>query len=234
MKQQIFFLAIICTLGGCDKTPDTAGYYRAVTFVNVHAASFLKSELLKYDYGLRQQYIRSTGDTAVYRALFRADDNRLLVLFGKPGWQAFAAQFRIPLDTNAGWTRLVLHLDSTNFRFDLEIHTYPDSVINADTIKVSLYTSGDYSVPVNLMEDPIAYLSRLDEERRKYGVGTYNKLRTGGIMELNFSPTDYLLYFPTDFRIGEQQFQDSWNKKLKSGKKLHDNWYYYKRDKPLD
>lgn len=234
MKQQIFFLAIICTLGGCDRTQDTAGYDRAVTFVNAHAASFMKSELLKYDYGLRLQYIRSTGDTSVYRALFRAEDNKLLVSFDKSGWQVFEHQFRIPLGTNAGWSRLVLHRDSTHFHFDLEMHTYPDSVISADTIKVSLYTAGDYSVPVNLMDDPIAYFSRLDQERGKYGVGTYNRLRIGGIMELNFSPTDYLLYFPTDFKIGEQQFRDTWNKEMKRGKKLDDNWYYYRRDKPLD
>lgn len=234
MRQLIIILIISCGLGSCDKTPDNFGYEQSMKFFKEHTDSFLRSELLKYDYNPRSQYSLSTNDTLVYRALLRREDNEFVGIFWGKGFVVFARQFKIPIDTDTAWDRLDLKNDSTQYTLELELYTHPNKVINSDTIKADIRTIGNYSIPRSLMSDPFQYFSRLDKERKNYGIMDFRKLRIGGIIEVNFSPTDYLLYFPSDTKIEEKRFQDFWDKKLGEGKKLNDNWYYYKRERPLD
>lgn len=234
MRQGIILLIISCGLSSCDKTPDNFGYEQAMTFFNLHADNFLKSELLKYDYNLRTQYSLSVDDALVYRAILRPENNEFVGVFGKNGSEVFARQFKIPIDTNSAWSRLYLKTDSKHYILELELYSHTNKVVNSDTIKVDIKTTGNYSIPVNLMDDPFKYFSIIDNERKNYGIVDFRKLRIGGIIEVNFSITDYLLYFPSDGKIEGKQFQDYWNKKIKEGKKLDNNWYYYKRERPLD
>jgi len=234
MRQLIIIFLISCGLSSCDKTPDNFGYEQSMTFFKLHADNFLKSELLKYDYNPRTQYSLSINDTLVYRAILRQEDNEFVGVFGDNGAVVFARQFKIPIDTNSTWDRLYLKTDSTHYTLELELYSHPNIVINSDTVKADIKTTGNYSIPVNLMDDPFKYFSTLDNERKNYGIMDFRKLRIGRIIEVNFSVTDYLLYFPTDGKIEEKQFQEHWDKKIKEGKKLDDNWYYYKRERPLD
>ena len=121
-----------------------------------------------------------------------------------------------------------------NYILELELYIHSNKVINSDTIKSDIKTIGDFKIPKNLMSDPIQYFSQLDKERENYGIVDFSRLRIGEIIEINFSATDYLLYFPPGSKIEEKQFRDYWNKKMKEGKKLDDNWYYYTRERPLD
>jgi hypothetical protein len=203
-------------------------------FFKEHTDSFLKSELLKYDYNPRSQFSLSTNDTLVYRALLRQEYHEFVGIFGDKGFGVFAREFKIPIDTNTEWERLDLKADSTQYTLELELYSHSNKVINSDTIKADIKTNGSYSIPRNLMNDPFRYFSGLDKERKNYGIMDFRKLRIGGIIEVNFSPTDYLLYLPSDTKIEEKRFQDFWEKKLREGKKLNENWYYYKRERPLD
>ena len=234
MRQLIIILIISCGLSSCDKTPDNFGYEQSMTFFKEHTDKFLKSELLKYAYNPRTQYSVTTNDTLIYRAFLRREDNELVGVFRQRGFEVFARQFKIPIETNTTWDGLTLKSDSSNYILELGLYTHPDKVINSDTIKADIKTIGNYSIPKNLMIDPIQYFSKLDKEREVYGIVDFSKLRIGKIVEINFSATDYLLYFPPDSEIEERQFQDYWDKKMKEGKKLDDNWYYYKRERPLD
>ena len=140
----------------------------------------------------------------------------------------------MPIDTNSTWDRLSLKTDSMYYILELELYVHPNKVVNSDTIKANIKTIGNYTISKNLMGDPIKYFAQLDKERGNYGIVDFRRLRIGEIIEINFSATDYLLYFPTDSKIEKKQFQDFWDEKMKEGKKLDDNWYYYKRERPLD
>ena len=234
MRQLIIILIISCGLSSCDRTPDNFGKVQSITFFKEYKDKFLKSELLKYDYNPRTQYSLSINDTLVYRALLRKEDNQLVGVFGDNGFGVFARQFKIPIDTNSTWDRLYFEINSTQYKLELELFAHPSKIVNSDTVKADIKTTGNYSIPKALMNDPIQYFKNLDKEREKYGIMDYRKLRIGGIIEVNFSPTDYLLYFPADSKIEEKQLQDFWDNKIKEGEKLDDNWYYYKRERPLD
>jgi len=234
MRQLTIILLISCGLSSCDKTPDNFGRLQSMTFFKTHTDNFLKSELLKYDYNPRTQYSLSVNDTLVYRAILQQEDNELVGVFYDSSFALFAGQFKIPIDTNSTWDRLYLQTNSTHYKLELELFTHPSKIINSDTVNGDIKTTGNYSIPKSLMSDPIQYFNDLDKERVKYGIMDFRKLRIGGIIEVNFSPTDYLLYFPTNSKIEEKRFQDFWDKKIKEGEKLDDNWYYYKRERPMD
>jgi hypothetical protein len=219
MRQLIIILIISCGLSSCDRTPDNLGYEQSMTFFKEHTENFLKSELLRYDYNPRTQYSLTTSDTLIYRAFLRREDNELVGVFRDKGFEIFAEQFKIPIDTNSTWDRLSLTTDSMNYILELELYIHPIKVINSDTIKADIKTIGDFTIPKNLMSDPIQYFSQLDKERENYGIVDFSRLRIGEIIEINFSATDYLLYFPPDSKIEEKQFRDYWNKKMKEGKK---------------
>lgn len=63
---------------------------------------------------------------------------------------------------------------------------------------------------------------------------TYGELRIGRIIEVYLTSQDYLLYFPTNYKIDEPQFEEYWRNKQKQGKQLDENWFYYKADESLD
>src|SRR5688572_4102474 len=108
MRQLIIIFIISCGPSSCDKTPDNFGYEQSMTFFKLHADSFLKSELLKYDYNPRTQYSLSVNDTLVYRAILRQGGNEFVGVFGDKGSTVFARQFKIPIDTSSSWDRLYL------------------------------------------------------------------------------------------------------------------------------
>src|SRR5690606_20135512 len=80
--------------------------------------------------------------------------------------------------------------------------------------------------------NPLEHFKQLQKLVNKYGIVTYGELRIGGIIEVYLTAQDYLLYFPSNYKIDEPQFEEHWRNKQKQGKQLDENWFYYKSDEP--
>lgn len=235
MKRLTIILLLSVGQSGCQKTPDNFGYNNSLKFVETFADRFLESELFKYDYDVRTQYALSVSDTLKYRAFVKQESSELTAMFyDDNGFELFRIQFHIQLEMGSKWEELRLTREGRGFNLEVERYESLKAIVNMDTASGTVKTVGKYMIPEGLMSDPIAYFQTIDKERERYGIVNLRKLRIGGIVELYFSATDYLLYFPNKMVIEEKQFQDYWNKKIKEGKQLNRNWYYYKSERPLD
>ena len=136
----------------------------------------------------------------------------MIINFG--GFDIFQQEFEIELDTIIEFGIAELVKKPTDFELTVN-----------DTTSIKILSIG---------KDPIQYFGKLRQMIYEYGIVTYDQTRLGGIIRVHLTAYDYLIYFPTDYKIEEQKFNDHWRDKQKNGKKLDKNWYYYKSEKPLD
>ncbi len=193
---------------------DQDGWKLATEFHANCATEFIQNdELQKYSYNPRSQfYYLSDDESRTFRCLNRDSVELLIINFGS--FDVFQREFKIKLDTIIDFERAKLVKELTDFRL----------VMN-DTVSVKIKSIG---------KDPVLYFSQLRKTIREYGIITYGQIRLGGIIKVYLTAYDYLIYFPTGYKIEEQHFEEYWQNKKKSGKKLDNNWYYYKSKKPLN
>ena len=211
---RFLLITIFClALYSCN-SPKQDGWQLATKFHENHATQFIENqELLKYSYNPRSQFYYTTDDESrTFRCLNRDTIALIIINFG--GFDIFQSEFELELETLVSFGRAELIKDSTSFKL----------IVN-DSIPIKIISFG---------KDPIQYFVQLRQLIDEYRIVTYGKLRIGGIVEVYLTAFDYLLYFPTDYKIEEQQFEEYWRMKQKNGKKLDENWYYYKSEKPLD
>ncbi|MBR11379.1 MAG: hypothetical protein CMP48_27345 [Rickettsiales bacterium] len=199
-------------LNSCGTT-QRDGWQLASEFHSNYANEFIQNtELLKYSYGPRMQfYYNPIHDKQTFRCWYH---NSKLSVFNFGGFNIFQEEFQLKLDTLFAFKNIEFYHNQSELRL----------MVN-DSIQVKI---------ISFSSDPINYFEQLREQINEYGIVTYGKLRIGGIVEVYLTAYDYLLYFPTNLKIDEPQFEEHWRNKQKQGKQLDSNWFYYRSNKPLD
>lgn len=210
--------AVILLLAICSCTREAPdGWGLANEFYERHASEFIENqELLKYSYNPRSQFFyninRINGIDSSFRCIIR-DSTKLLVI-DFDGFDIFRNEFGIELDSSFAFKRGEFANEGNSF-----ILTVNDSVrINVLAFKTN----------------PIKYFTELKRNVEDFGIVTFGKLRIGGIIEVYLTGTDYLLYFPSDLNIDQENFDEYWKNKKSKGRMIDSNWYYYEAERPLD
>jgi len=204
------------------------GFVLAMKFYNNYATDFLNSDLIKFNYHPRTQYDFLT-DSNSYRVLVK-DENNISII----GFIEFAKSFNLPLDTIVDYYWASLKCVNSLYILELGNNKFTDYQYLQEKIKKSIKTETKYEFTENVIDDnPLKFFNNLEKLRIKYGIINIKNIKAVGVVEIYFSSTDYLIYFPSDLII-DIKYQEYWDKKKKEGKKLDDNWYYYESDKPLD
>lgn len=206
----IFFVV----LNSCGTT-QRDGWQLASEFHANYAIEFIQnSDLLKYSYNPRSQfYFNPAIDSQTFRCwYFDSTELRILIY---DNFSLFNSEFGLELDSSFSFNRATLIKKQDQLFL----------TINDETTKVAVRS---------VSKNPIDYFKSLKEDINKYGIVTYSELRIGGIIRVYLTAYDYLLYFPTNFQIDEPQFRERWSNKRKQGRKLDENWFYYRANKPLD
>ncbi len=204
---------LLLTMFSCNLKRED-GWQLATEFYEQYSHEFIKNgELLKYSYDPRTQfYYLTKNESKSFRCIARDSVELLIINLG--GVHLFQHEFGIELDTAIEFSRAFLRNEKESLLLTLN-----------DSIQINLFAS---------KTNPVAYFNELKNLIEKYGIVTYGEIRLGGIIEVYLTAYDYLLYFPTDFKIEEEHFYQHWMNKRKNGRKLDENWYYYQSEKPLD
>jgi hypothetical protein len=186
----------------------------ASEFHSNYANEFIQNtELLKYSYNPRAHfYFNTFNEDPTFRALIH-DTTELRVIIFK-NQNRFLEEFGIELDTFPTFGRATIWTEDGELKLQAN---------DSQTVEIIRYD-----------KNPLQHFKQLKKLVNKYGIVTYGELLIGGIVRVYLTAYDYLLYFPTNYNIDEQQFEEHWRNKQKQGKQLDENWFYYKSDEPLD
>ena len=206
--------SLICLILISCNSHQSDGLQLATEFHTNYADEFIQNkELQKYSYNPRAQfYYLSDDESQTFRCLSSDSTELTIINFG--GFDIFQREFELETDTLIPFKRAELVKEQTNFKL----------MVN-DSLLIEIRSIG---------QDPIHYFRQLRQLIDEYGIVAYGQIRLGRIIRVYLSAYDYLLYFPTGYKIGEKQFEEYWRNKQKTGKQLDENWYYYKSEKPLD
>jgi len=204
---------ILFLLNSCG-TSQQDGWQLAYAFYENYADEFIQNEeLIKYSYNPRSHfYFNTLNDAPTFRGIIHDTTQLRIIIFENS--DRFLEEFGIELDTTTSFGRATVR------KVNGELKLLADDNLNIEILKIKT--------------DPLLYFIQLKKLVDKYGIVTYSELRICGIIEVYLSAFDYLLYFPTNYKINEPQFEELWRNKQKQGKQIDQNWYYYKSDEPLD
>lgn len=229
---KVNLLIIICftlLLNSCAEQKNDNGFEKAKNFFNKYTKEFVQSELYKFTYHPRTQYDLISNDSNSFRVLvYEKNELRVINSFG------FISMFNLPVDTNYLDVEALFRNENSGYELVIEKFGRAEYTISERTIEKITRTEIEYYFPKEIIENnPIEYFKELEEIRNKFGIINYFRVFNSKVYRLYFSSYDYLVYIPDNFQ-SEKEYKDYWEKELKKGKKLDDNWYYYKSDEPLD
>ena len=174
-------------------------------FYNNYKDSFLKSDLTKYYYNPRVNFIYNPFDsTNSFRALIMHDSS--LRLFGK---KAFSELFDFPFDT-LDQKEIFISKSYTDNCYIL-YNSYKKE--NARKIKIVETSS------INVVD----YFLNLEKLINKFGILEIAQHPSVNTLEIVFSDHDYLIYKPDSlvFKSTNKEFMKSL---FKDGKEIDNNW----------
>jgi hypothetical protein len=212
MRFLITFIFIIL-LTSCGTTQQD-GWQLASEFHEKYANEFIQNEeLLKYSYNPRVHfYFNTHNDRPTFRALIHDTTQLRVIIFQNQ--DRFLKEFGIELDTFLTFSRATIYNENE------ELKLQANDSLNPEILKFD--------------RNPLEHFNQLKNLVNKYGIVTYGELPIGGIIKVYLTAYDYLIYFPTNYQIDKPQFEEHWRTKEKQGKRLDNNWVYYRSDKPLD
>lgn len=209
-----YIILILLNSCGANQREDIDGWQLASDFHTKYANEFIQNdELIKYSYNPRSHFYLNTFDEGPsFRALIHDTTKLRVVIFENQG--RFIEEFGFDLDTFPTFDRATVWTENGELKIQVDGH------LNLNVL--------------NIEKNPLEQFNQFKKLLTKYGIVTYGELRIGRIIRIYFTAYDYLLYFPTNYKIDQSQFEEYWRNKKKQGKQLDQNWYYYQSDKPLD
>ncbi len=221
---------LVIFLNSCVETDRETGYEKALEFYEKHTQEFFDSELSKFKYHPRTQYDLILNDSnLIYRVLVR--ENRELYVINPSG---FINMFNLPVDTNYFHDKAFFRFENSEFIFEIENYECKNYSVSETVVEKTVRNNIKYVFPKETVENnPIEYFDKLEKLRNNFGIINYFRIFDSSVVWLYFSPYDYLIFIPDNFQFKEK-YRDYWEKELKNGKKLDNNWYYFKSEEPLD
>ncbi|NMM47633.1 hypothetical protein [Marinigracilibium pacificum] len=204
---------LLITLTSCGTT-QRDGWQLASEFHTNYANEFIQNtELLKYSYNPRAHfYFNTRNEEPTFRALIHDTTKLRVIIFANQ--ERFLQEFGLEIDSIPTFGRATIWNENEGLKLQAD-----------DSLMFEI---------IRYDKNPLEQFNYLKNLVNKYGIVTYGELRIGGIIEVYLTTYDYLIYYPTNYKISEPQFEEHWRNKQKNGRKLDKNWYYYKSEKPLD
>jgi len=229
MKVNLLIICFTLLLNSFAELNNENGYKKAINFYNKYTKEFIQSELYKFKYHPRTHYDLISNDSNSFRVLvYEKNELRVLNSFG------FISMFNLPVDTNYLNVEALFRNKNTGYELVIEKFEHTEYLISERTIEKTIRTEIKYDIPKDIIKvNPIEYFNEFERLRKKFGIINYFRAFNSKVIRLYFSSYDYLIYIPDNFQL-EMEYNGYWEKKLGKGKKLDDNWYYFKSDKPLD
>ncbi|MBI9038476.1 MAG: hypothetical protein JEY97_10115 [Bacteroidales bacterium] len=229
MKRTFILIILIeILIYSCVEIDDNRGYEKVLKFHEKYSDEFLNSELNKFNFHIRTMYDYKVHDSISFRVLMR--ENVELLIINPYG---FIETFNLPVDTNYIYDRAFFKKEDSLYLFRIENYNLKRYNVSKESVEKKIRTKIEYKFPIeSIKNNPIEYFSELDTLRKKFGIFKF-KESSNKVLTIYFSRFDYLMYIPKNIQF-EENNKDYWDKKLRAGKRLDDNWYYYKSKKPLE
>ena len=230
MKYLVFL--IIVFLASCSKPDKNLGINKATKFVKEYSHEYFNSELHKYSYSHRMGYEYSKNDTFLFRVVYRhgKQESNLLILKLKE----FNKVFPILNDSLINIKTGVLSINDDKYFLKGSEYFHSEIPVDTQQIIVTVKTEAEFTIPdLQVRKKPIDYFKNLEQKKEKYEILCVQKLRFEGLIEIYFTPNDYLIYYPDNFPVDKNEM-DYWIKKKDKGKILDKNQYFYHDDKEID
>ena len=229
---KVNLLIVFCftlLLNSCSEQNNESGYEKSLNFFNKYTKEFVQSELYKFKYHPRTQYDLISNDSYSFRVLVHENNElRIINSFG------FIKMFNIPVDTNYLNVEALFRNENSGYELVIEKFGRTKYTIPEKTIEKTTRTEIEYNFPKEIIENnPIDYFNKLEKLRNKFGIVNYFRAFNSKVIRLYFSAKDYLIYIPDNFHL-EKEYKDYWENELKSGKKLNENWYYFRSEQSFD
>lgn len=178
------------------------------TFYKNNKDSFLKSDLVKFNYNPRMNFAYGDIDsTTFYRVLVRPDSTLRIM-----GFQSFCKIFKIEMDTPL--------LSDIYFR-KYETDRYIIRITNeeADVEKLIFKQKSTQNI--------VDYFFKLERLIEEYRILEINKHPIVNTIKIVFSDHDYLIYKPDTLVFKDKKNTTFMNHLFNNGKELDKNWFQF-------